>query len=82
MPLACTTESSALAAVAYESDRQRLQLVFRDGSAYTYFDVPPQIYYALLEAPSKGAYFNRNVRGQFGYKRNQTALQDEQFTAG
>ena len=82
MPLACTTESSAVAAVAYDSDRQRLQLIFRDGSAYTFFDVPPHIYHGLLEAPSKGGYFNRNVRGQFGYKRNQTALQDEQFTAG
>jgi lysyl-tRNA synthetase class 2 len=68
--------------VAYDSDRRRLQLVFRDGSAYTYFDVPPRIYFALLEAPSKGGYFNRNVRGQFGYERNQTALQNERFRVG
>ena len=82
MPLACTTESSVIAAVAYDSDRQRLQLVFRDGRAYTYFDVPPHLYDALLDASSKGGYFNRNIRGQFGYKRNQTALQNEQFTVG
>ena len=82
MPLGCTTESSAIAAVAYDSDRRGLQLVFCDDSAYTYFDVPPHIYYALLEAPSKGGYFNRNVRGQFAYKRNQTALKNKQFAAG
>jgi hypothetical protein len=60
-------ESTTLAAVAYDADRELLQLEFRDRTVYQYFEVPVDVYKALLRAPSKGYYFNRAIRGQFAY---------------
>jgi hypothetical protein len=62
-------ESSSLAKVAYDADRAVLQLEFRDRAVYQYFGVPAGIHEGLLLAPSKGAYFNRVIRGQFAYIR-------------
>jgi lysyl-tRNA synthetase class 2 len=66
--LATSVESSVLTAVAYASD-QTLQLEFRSGAVYRYFAVPPSVVHALLNAESKGAYFNRSIRNRFGYQR-------------
>jgi hypothetical protein len=35
---------------------------------YRYLDVPPQAYSELLAAPSKGLYFNSNIRQQFTFR--------------
>ena len=61
-------ESTTLATVAYDEARQLLQLEFCSRAIYLYFDVPPAVHQALLEAPSKGRYFNRSIRGQFRYR--------------
>jgi hypothetical protein len=62
-PLA--TQSSSLAQVAYDPRRSILQVEFRDGATYQYADVPVETYHDLLQADSKGAYFNRCVRNIF-----------------
>src|ERR1017187_9968255 len=51
--------SSSLAHVAYDSRRDILQVAFRDGTVYQYDSVPLGTYHALLQAESKGGYFNR-----------------------
>jgi hypothetical protein len=66
MPLA-TVESTALAAVAYDASEQILNIEFRGRTIYRYYEVPAEIYEALLSAPSKGQYFNRAIRGRFHY---------------
>ena len=58
-------ESTALTTVAYDAERMILQLAFRDQAVYHYFDVPADLYQGLLDAPSKGHYFNRRIRCQF-----------------
>jgi hypothetical protein len=60
-----TVESSALAKVAYDSQRATLQVEFRDGAVYQYFGVPLHTYQELLQADSKGDYFNRHIRSPF-----------------
>jgi len=67
--LLTTVESSTLAVVAYEASSQVLWLEFRSGTLYRYFDVPPAIHQNLIQAASKGAYFNRIIRGRFLYRR-------------
>jgi hypothetical protein len=57
--------SSSLASVAYDVERTILQVEFRDRSVYQYIDVPEKIHQDLLQADSKGAYFNRYVRNRF-----------------
>lgn len=61
--------STTLAAVAYDDAREVLQLEFRSRAVYRYFGVPGQVYEALLAAPSKGRYFNREIRGHFPHLR-------------
>lgn len=58
-------QSRLLAAVAYDHNRTILQLEFRGGSVYQYFQVPHQAYRDLLQADSKGGYFNRRIRNSF-----------------
>jgi KTSC domain-containing protein len=62
-------ESATLATVAYDVAREVLQLEFRDGGVYQYFEVPADIYEALLHAKSKGQYFNLAIRGRFQFER-------------
>ncbi len=63
-----TVESSTLATVAYDEDRELLQLGFCSRAVYQYFGVPAAVHQALLDAPSKGKYFNRAIRGRFPYR--------------
>lgn len=58
-------QSSSLAQVEYDSRRSILQVAFRDGSTYQYANVPAETYRNLLQADSKGAYFNRHIRNIF-----------------
>ena len=48
--------SSNIGTVLYHEHYQLLQLRFRDGSLYWYFQVPPQTYAALMAAESKGRF--------------------------
>ena len=61
--------SSTLATVAYDKNRELLELEFNSGALYQYFGVPLAVHEALLCAPSKGSYFNHAVRGRFSYRR-------------
>lgn len=60
-------ESSTLATVAYDETRELLQLEFCSRAVYHYFGVPAAVHQALLDAPSKGSYFNQVIRGQFPF---------------
>ena len=60
-------DSTTLATVAYDEGRELLQLEFCGRAVYQYFGVPPAVCQALLAAPSKGRYFNSNVRGRYVY---------------
>jgi hypothetical protein len=66
----CTAvESSTLATVAYDQDRELLQLEFRSHAVYRYFAVPGAVHEALLAATSKGSYFNQAIRGRYRFDR-------------
>jgi KTSC domain len=62
-------ESTTLAALAYDDVHEILRLEFRSLAVYRYFGVPAWVYEALLEAPSKGGYFNQAIRGRFPFSR-------------
>ena len=64
VPLPSTTLASAL----YDPDRRQLELEFRSGKRYLYFQVPRLFYEELLRAQSKGGYFNRSIRNRFAYQ--------------
>jgi KTSC domain len=56
-------ESSSLDSVGYE--KNILEVHFRNGGLYQYFDVPEEMVALLMRAGSKGAFFNRNIRGRY-----------------
>jgi hypothetical protein len=57
--------STTLATVAYDDAGGILQLEFRSRALYRYFGVPAEVYEGLLQARSKGRYFNREIRERF-----------------
>lgn len=61
-------DSSVLAAAAYATDGT-LELHFRSRAVYRYFAVPPAVFQDLIAAPSKGSYFNQNIRNRFRHQR-------------
>ena len=63
-----SVQSTLLASAAYFPDRTILELEFRDGALYAFFDVPAECFQELMEAASKGVYFNRNIRNRFRYQ--------------
>ena len=60
--------SSLLVWVRYEARTRRLEVLLRDGGRYQYFDVPESCYQQLLEADSKGGFFNRSIRNRFPWR--------------
>jgi hypothetical protein len=62
-------ESSALTAVAFSPESNVLEVEFRNGLTYEYFDVSCSIYEQLLAASSKGAFFGRFIRNCFPFRR-------------
>lgn len=61
--------SSSIASVGYEAARQDLEVEFVQGEVYAYRGVPLHVYRALMQATTKGAYFNDNIRDRFDAKR-------------
>jgi hypothetical protein len=58
-------DSSSLTAATYQPDSARLRIIFRDRSCYEYFDVPSIVFSSLVNAGSKGAFFNASIRNVF-----------------
>lgn len=68
--------SSALTQLGYDEPSRTLYVVFKNGAAWCYRDVPPDTYIALRDARSIGSWFMRNVRNTFAAERigDQAAL--------
>ncbi len=60
--------SSLIKFVRYDALSREL-FVRLEGGAYTYEGVPPEVYEALLKAPSAGVFYNAYIRDRFSYKR-------------
>jgi hypothetical protein len=61
-------QSSVLAATEYLSHSQTLDVVFTSGEIYRYSNVPLPLYLDLLQADSKGTFFNAHIRNQFPFQ--------------
>jgi hypothetical protein len=58
-------ESSAIEAVGYDPAARRMRIRFKEGQAYDFCGVPPQLYQALLAAESKGLFYAEFIRGRY-----------------
>jgi len=62
-------DSSLIESVAYDAERMILDLWFTTGTHYRYFDVEPEVVEELMRAPSKGRYFNDEIRDAYIYRQ-------------
>ena len=53
--------------VHYDEDPAELDVTFASGKIYRYAGVPLATYVGLLEADSKGEFFNENIKDVFPY---------------
>jgi hypothetical protein len=62
-------ESSTINTIEYYPEIQLLEVEFKRGISYRYFDVPEDIYSDLMKAPSIGSFFNKNISKQYVYEK-------------
>ncbi len=62
-------ESSNVEAVGYDPDSSTLQVEFKNGGTYQYFDVPERVFEALRDADSVGGYLAANIKGVYRYSK-------------
>jgi hypothetical protein len=55
---------------AYFPESRELEVEFHPGEIYRCLSVPPQAYYDLPAAPSKGGYYNVNIRNRFDFQKS------------
>lgn len=62
-------ESSSMTSVGFDATLSALDVEFAGGAVYRYFAVPAAVHAALMDAPSKGVFFNRHVRAKYPFTR-------------
>lgn len=59
-------DSTALASVGYDVQRELLEIEFVSGEMYQYFEIPSEVQ-ELMAADSHGQYFMQHIRGRYKY---------------
>jgi hypothetical protein len=62
-------ESTSLSAVGYDPANLTLEVQFKSGEVYRYFNVPYVVVEQLMTAGSVGRYFAKQVRNRFRSRR-------------
>jgi len=65
------TRSSVIKSADYDPEARTLDVTFRTGRRYTYFDVSEDIFDALITASSAGEYFNAHIRDRHSCREHQ-----------
>jgi KTSC domain len=58
-------DSTTMRSVGYDAAEQVLEIEFTSGAVYQYVDVPAAIFDRLMQAESKGRYFNDEIRDDY-----------------
>ena len=61
--------SSVIAAIGYDAHAATLVVALHSGRTYAYAGVAKGVHAAFLAAPSKGAFFNAEIRDAYAYER-------------
>ena len=62
-------DSKAIAMFAYDLESKALLIHFKAGGVYAYQDVPRGVFDGFREAPSKGQFFQSEIRDRFAGRR-------------
>ncbi len=62
-------QSSNVISIGYQETAQTLEVEFKGGSVYQYYNVPKTIYDQLMQAPSKGQFLAHQIKDRFPFAR-------------
>jgi lysyl-tRNA synthetase, class II len=62
--------SSAIEDIRYSDRRRELYVTFVGRGPYTYYEVPREVYDDFMTAPSKGQFFNEQIRDRYRFDRS------------
>jgi len=63
-------KSSNLKSVGYDPKAEHLQVAFKSGETYDYFNVPPMVHQGLMFAKSKGKFLDDSIKPRFRHLRH------------
>ena len=61
--------SSNIATLGFDKKKKEMEVTFKSGSIYIFFEVAYQRFFRLATATSVGRYFQKNIKGHYSYKR-------------
>lgn len=59
--------SSNIASIGYDESSQILEVEFKSGGIYQYFNVPKNAYEIFMNAGSKGKYFYKYIKERYEF---------------
>lgn len=62
-------ESSNVALLRYEGSTMTLEVTFKNGGVYHYYDVPSREWSDFKAAESKGRFLHTNIKGVYRYSK-------------
>ena len=62
-------DSTVIYAVGYDAKKSDLEIQFMDKSVYLYLGVPATLYLGLMNAESKGTFFDAKIKNQFVFRK-------------
>jgi len=62
-------KSSTISKIGYDPDNNILLIAFNSGSIYEFQSIPEEIYQELMQSPSIGKFFSKNIRTRYVYKK-------------
>jgi hypothetical protein len=60
--------STAIRSLSYDPAKREMRVTFVSGRRYLYAEVPAEVFEAFENAPSRGAFFNREIRDRYDYR--------------
>jgi hypothetical protein len=60
--------STVIRFISYDEDTERLSVTFVTGRRYLYEGVPVGVFEDFLRAPSRGGFFNAEIRDHYDYE--------------
>jgi hypothetical protein len=65
MDMIAVISSSAIAAVGYDDATRQMKIRFVAGHTYDFCGVPRSVFEGLLDAASKGRYYNEHIKDRY-----------------
>ena len=62
-------DSSNILSLGYSKKERMLEVEFKAGTVYRYFNVNKELYEQMLKAESVGKYFHINIKGKYDFKK-------------